>query len=238
MSAVYLAFCTPAINLNNDAACHANLTIHTTMATRTHPTRTNTSTIHPPTHNHRLSPLQSKSGGGIFDHIPEIVLGLLIITILSIFVLHTSESTKPIVNQVKHQSKEGICSLNNPASSCPPSINDKDGDCLPDNCDLCINYQLTKPARAGIDGASERQTAGSDLFDKDGDWLPDGCDPEPENPKVSTCKIDDKGHCPVLSTFTISGKKVGLAQLASIGLQELQPNQKYRLGETKGETKS
>lgn len=146
-----------------------------------------------------------------------IILGLIVLTVITLIFIIPAKTASDMAQNARlfTQIRQCVQEKNLPDTFCAPTEKDKDGDCLIDTCDSCIDP--SKPPAAGGDaGMKSRQLAGSNLFDFDDDGVPDLCDDHPQTKKLGTCKLNDQGHCPIPKTYyNEQGKPFTLASLTS-----------------------
>lgn len=141
------------------------------------------------------------------------ILGLLAMVVLIIVFMRSYGSVDLVMSPTEAKAKDTVCYLNSRLPRpCSPTDVDKDGDCLPDECDFCISPNAKTPAKT----EQEQQAFGSDLFDKDLDGMPDACDIQPGNPAVSKCEKEASGRCKIATRHYQSDGKTQI-QLASLG---------------------
>ena len=145
------------------------------------------------------------------------VLGILVLAVLAIILSQRGITPlNQVLGPIEMRSKDNTCYVGKHLSkSCTPSMIDKDGDCLPDDCDPCIDPDAKAPAKDD----REAQAMGSDLFDKNLNRIADACDFEPANEKWTTCTKDANGKCKFLTRHYTSDGKTEI-QLASLGTQK------------------
>ena len=185
---------------------------------------------------HTRETLSTKKQGDItFTQIVYAVIGLLVLTVLAILLMKSAGNPLQLFTSTEYSGRARLCegqSNDNTRQqgitpSCDPSPQDKDGDCLLDTCDPCID--TTKPqAKSGISGKAERQAMGSQGFDKDHDGVPDACDSKPVLASRPICTWDsEREHCLTsIKRVNLNNKPV---ELASLGTEE-KVSRNYQFG--------
>ena len=135
--------------------------------------------------------------GGISWQVIAMILGLVAMVVLIFIFLKPTSQTNTVIARANVQSKVFSCyRLGGEKNACPVTDTDRDGDCLPDTCDICI-----APAGKASTQDRSKEQVGSNLFDADNDGIPDLCDPQPTNSAVATCQFDNAGKCPIPKTY-------------------------------------
>ena len=147
------------------------------------------------------------------------IIGLIVIIIGSTILTKSGKPTIGFISREGLLVKTTLCvqqySPRNP-TVCTPSVTDRDGDCLPDSCDFCVD---TNKPPADPTSSLQQQAAGSNLFDTDRDGMPDLCDSDPTNPQINTCAWETIGgieRCKIPTERKgPDGKRIELASLGS-----------------------
>lgn len=168
----------------------------------------------------------TKQGDIAFEYIVIAVLGLLVLTVMVIAFMKSMGNPFQLVTKTEYITRAQFCqgpNIDNTRTQeitlpCDPTPQDKDGDCLLDTCDPCID--TTKPqAKSGPSGKTERQARGSQAFDKDQDGIPDACDSKPLLPVKPTCSWNsEREHCLItIKHVNLNNKPI---EITSLGTEE------------------
>lgn len=179
--------------------------------------RTKTSSLKPriPKHSRLHDTLIKGERGFTQEQIVGFILVLMAMTALLWILQKPVASTIIVLSPLEAKEKNSVCAYQHQLlKSCTPSDNDKDGDCLSDECDFCVGQNSKSPAK----DEPQQQAIGSNLFDKDGDGMPDACDIEPGVPEVSTCDKAPDGRCNIAAHYYDKARKE--ITLASLGTRK------------------
>ncbi|MEK6960314.1 MAG: hypothetical protein AABX47_04015 [Nanoarchaeota archaeon] len=144
------------------------------------------------------------------------IIGLVVMVVLVVVFMRSYGPVDQVLSPTEAKTKDSICYLEQRLpKSCVPSDKDKDGDCLADSCDFCMDPNTKAPAKDD----TQQQAIGSNLFDKDNDGMPDACDIQPDNAAVSKCEKSPDGKCMIATKhYKNDGKTV--IQIASLGTKK------------------